>query len=183
MTDNKANLRFRIATLDDAQHIQHLVESSFRAHDSRPDWTGHLELASNFRLDIDAVKANISKPDMVTLVAVSEDGKDAAAIVASIEVTKRGCNVGRLSMIAVDEQYQQSGVGRQVLAYGEDYCRQNWGVTNFSLNALSTRKALIEWYIRRGYKKTGETSPFPREKFNIVLPEDMCFIEMVKDFT
>ncbi|EHK24153.1 uncharacterized protein TRIVIDRAFT_45469 [Trichoderma virens Gv29-8] len=173
-----SNLQFRPATAEDAGQIQQLVESAFRAVDSRPDWTGNTELASNFRIGVEEVMPRIVNPDNAVLMAL--DG--ANILVASIEVCKRGINCGRLSMIAVNERYQQSGVGRLILEYAEAYCRQAWNVEKFSLNALSTRKALIEWYIRRGYQKTGETTPFPREKFSSMeLPDDICFIEMEKD--
>ncbi|KAK5998063.1 hypothetical protein PT974_00434 [Cladobotryum mycophilum] len=174
MADGNVNLQFRIATPDDAPQLQQLVQSAFRAHDSRLDWTGNMELASHFKIEVEEVMSNITKPDMDA----------AAALVATIEVSKCGTDVGRLSMIAVDPGCQRGGVGRQVLAYAEDYCHRTWGVAQFSLNALSTRKALVEWYMRRGYRKTGETSPFPRERFsNLALPDDMCFIELEKDLS
>ncbi|KAL7930683.1 acyl-CoA N-acyltransferase [Trichoderma chlorosporum] len=172
------NLQFRPATAEDAGQIQQLLESAFRAVDSRPDWTGIAELASNFRINVEEVMVRIVNPDNAVLMALD----DANTLVASIEVAKRGINCGRLSMIAVNERYQQNGVGRSVLAYAEAYCRKTWNVEEFSLNALSTRKALIAWYIRQGYEKTGETTPFPREKFSsMTLPDDMCFIEMEKN--
>lgn len=174
-----SDLQFRTATPEDAPQLQHLVESAFRTEDSRPDWTGNAELASHFRIDVEEVMDKITNSDLVVLMALDSNN----ALVASIEVSKRGANCGRLSMIAVDERYQRSGVGRLVLAYAEAYCRQTWNAEKFSLNALSTRKALIEWYMRRGYQKTGETMAFPREKFsNLTLPEDICFIEMEKYF-
>jgi ribosomal protein S18 acetylase RimI-like enzyme len=173
------DLRFRTASPEDAGQLQQLVESAFRTEDSRPDWTGSAELASHFRLDIEEVSSKIVNPENIILMALDNDN----ALVASIEVSKRGINCGRLSMIAVSDRYQRSGVGRLVLSYAEDYCRRTWKVEKFSLNALSTRKALIEWYMRQGYQKTGETTPFPREKFSIMaLPEDICFVEMEKDF-
>ncbi|KAH8807898.1 acyl-CoA N-acyltransferase [Xylogone sp. PMI_703] len=173
------NLRFRIAIPDDAKQLQELVQSAFRTEDSRPDWTGNIELAANFRYEMEEVVTKIANPDLTTLVALDSDNN----LVATIEVSKRGVDCGRLSMIAVDDRYQRGGVGRQVLAYAEDYCQRTWGAKKFSLNALSTRKALIEWYMRRGYQDTGDRTPFPRERFsNLALPDDMCFIELEKDF-
>ncbi|KAL7952130.1 acyl-CoA N-acyltransferase [Trichoderma barbatum] len=177
MTASK--LQFRSATPEDAGQIQQLVESAFCAEDSRPDWTGNAELASSFRIGVEEVMARIVSPDNAVLMALD----DTNTLIASIEVAKRGINCGRISMIAVNKHYQQGGVGRLVLAYAEAYCQRTWNAEKFSLNALSTRKALIEWYIRRGYQKTGETSAFPRERFSsMALPDDMCFIEMKKDF-
>ncbi|PNP51021.1 hypothetical protein THARTR1_08249 [Trichoderma harzianum] len=175
-----SNLRFRPATAEDAGQIQQLVESAFRAVDSRPDWTGNAELASTFRISVEEVMPRIVKPENAVLMALD----DTDTLVASIEVAKRGTDCGRLSMIAVNERYQQGGVGRLVLAYAEAYCRQTWNVEKFSLNALSTRKTLIEWYMRQGYQKTGETTPFPRERFtSVALPDDICFIEMEKELS
>lgn len=173
------NLQFRTATPEDANQIQELVQAAFRTEDSRPDWTGNTELASTFRIDVEEVASKIANPENTILMAFDNDN----SLVASIEVSKRDGNCGRLSMIAVSDRYQRSGVGRFVLAYAEAYCRRVWGAEKFSLNALSIRKTLIEWYMRQGYQKTGETSPFPRERFiSVALPEDMCFIEMEKDF-
>ncbi|KAL7815109.1 acyl-CoA N-acyltransferase [Trichoderma gracile] len=172
------NLQFRAATPEDAVQLQQLVQSAFRAEDSRPNWTGNAELASSFKIGVEEVLPRIVNPDNVVLMASDENN----TLVASIEVAKRDNNTGRLSMIAVDQRFQQNGVGRFLLAYAEDYCRQTWNTERFSLNALSSRKALIEWYIRRGYRKTGETSAFPRERFgNLDLPDDLCFIEMEKE--
>lgn len=180
MASTVQNLQFRPATQDDAPRIQQLVQSSFRTHDTRPDWTGHLELATGFHISVEEVSTQIANPDGVFLMANTSLGDD-GDLVATIAVTKRGADVGRLSMIAVDDKYQRGGIGRQALGYAEDYCQRKWNVNMISLNALSTRPALIEWYVRRGYQKTGETSPFPREKFpDINLPEDMCFIELEK---
>ncbi|UKZ86543.1 uncharacterized protein TrAFT101_002367 [Trichoderma asperellum] len=173
------SLQFRTATPEDAEQIQQLVQSAFRTEDSRSDWTGDAELASSFRIDVEEVASKIANPENTILMALDNDN----SLVASIEVSKRDGNCGRLSMIAVSDRYQRSGVGRLVLAYAEAYCRRVWGAEKFSLNALSIRKALIEWYMRQGYQKTGETSPFPRERFiSMALPEDMCFIEMEKEF-
>lgn len=174
------SLQFCVASVEDAEKVRDLVQTAFQTVDSRPDWTGLVDLATSFHLDINQVEAKIADPNVVTLMAL---GPDNSELVASIEVSKRGDDCGRLSMIAVDDKYQRGGVGRQVLAYAEDYCQQNWGVKKFSLNALSTRKALTDWYLRRGYHKTGETSSFPREIFTqLELPEDLHFVEMEKYF-
>ncbi|KGO70609.1 Acyl-CoA N-acyltransferase [Penicillium italicum] len=172
-----SELNFRIATEEDARQLQQLVESSFRADDSRRGWTDDLGLSSNFRIDVQEILAMITKPDSVMLMAT----KDENTLVGSIGASKRDTNHARLFMLAVDTSSQRGGIGRQVLAYAEDYCRRTWGVTTLGLNALSNRQQLISWYSRRGYNATGETSAFPREKFaNLVLPVDLCFVELEK---
>lgn len=171
------NLRFRAATPDDAPQLQELVQSAFRAEDSRQGWTADMALSSRFRIEVAEVMVTITNPDSAILMATDDNDN----LVASIGISKRGADRARFSTLAVDKSHQRGGIGRQVLAYAEDYCQQVWGVTKLGLNALSTRQELILWYIRRGYQETGESTPFPREKFNgLALPNDMCFVEFEK---
>lgn len=172
-------LQFRVAAPYDAPQVQALVESAFRAEDSRKDWTADMRLGENFRISVEEVLGQITKPGCVVLMAMDGD-----SLVASVELFKRSDDLARISMLSVDQRHQQGGVGRQVLAYAEDYCQRSWGVKKMGLNALSTRQQLIGWYMRRGYRKTGEQSPFPVEKFKeLDLPDDLCFVEFEKELS
>ncbi|KAF4447839.1 Acyl- N-acyltransferase [Fusarium albosuccineum] len=176
MTNN--NLEFRTATPDDAPQLQQLIQSAFRAEDSRKDWVGDADLAANFRLEVDEIMPGITKPDSAFLVAIDSSG----GIVATIGVAKRGPDVARFFMLAVDQGRHRGGIGRQVLGYAEDYCQRVWGVDKIGLDALSVRKELIAWYLRCGFRKTGELTPFPADKINgRAVGEDLYFVEMEKD--
>lgn len=173
-------LTFRRATLDDAAWLRNLNEHAFSTNDSRPNWTGDAELASKYTLSVESIIKSLTAQGWETFVAENEAGD----IIASINVGKKGDDTGRIATLIVHDDYQRGGVGGRVLAYGEDFCRREWGVTKLSLNALSSRKALLAWYKSRGYRETGETSPFPRdapEFASIHMPEDLCFVEMDKD--
>ncbi|KAI3401500.1 hypothetical protein diail_10934 [Diaporthe ilicicola] len=193
-------LRFRIATPEDAPKIQELIQTAFRTEDTRERWTGSAELASQFHISADDVLASITDPDRAVLVATTEaHNSDTCTLVASVEASRRGGGGGggggtgtgtggpptaRLSMLAVDQRRQRAGLGRRVLAHAEDYCRRAWGAAGLvlGLNALSTRGALIEWYVRCGFRRTGGTSAFPRDRFpGLALPGDLCFVELEKD--
>lgn len=184
MTTNEP-IQFRIATPDDAPQIQNLIQSAFRAEDTRANWTGSTELASQYHISVDEVLTNITNPDCAVLVAT--DAAGGGALVASVEAFWRGSSGGsgglaRLSMLAVDQSRQRGGLGRRVLAHAEAHCRRAWGATRLGLNALSTRRELIAWYERCGFRRTGETSAFPRGRFPaLALPEDLCFVELEKD--
>ncbi|KAK7429468.1 hypothetical protein QQZ08_004060 [Neonectria magnoliae] len=171
------NLNFRIATLDDAPQLQPMVEAAFRSEDSRKDWTADMVLSDNFRIDIEEIIKKIVQPNSATLMATDDND----VLVGSISVFKLNPDVARLSLLAVDQKYQRRGVGRRILTYGEDYCRRVWGVKTFGLNVLSTREQLISWYVRRGYRRTGETTPFPYDLMKgRPLPEGLMFIELEK---
>ncbi|KAJ5128581.1 acyl-CoA N-acyltransferase [Penicillium atrosanguineum] len=172
------DLNFRVATLEDAPQLQELVQAAFRAEDSRSDWTGDMGLASQFHISVKEIESFMNGPESAFLMATDNNG----IVVGTIGVSKRGANGARLSMLAVDQRHHRGGLGRQVLGYAEYYIHQTWGATKLGLNALSTRQTLIAWYMRRGYQKTGETSPFPRERFpDLELPDGMCFVEFEKD--
>ncbi|KAJ5154939.1 Acyl-CoA N-acyltransferase [Penicillium coprophilum] len=170
-------LSFRVATEEDAAQLHQLVETAFRTTDSRKDWTDNLGLVSGFRPHIQEIVDVINKPDSVMLMAMDTQN----TLVGAIGTSKRDANYARLFRLAVDTSQQRGGIGRQLLEYAEDYCQRTWGVTIAGLDALSCRQSLLQWYSRCGYKKTGETTPFPREKFaDLVLPDDLCFVEFEK---
>jgi GNAT superfamily N-acetyltransferase len=88
----------------------------------------------------------------------------------------------RLSMVAVEQSSHRGGIGRLLLSQSEAWCRANWATARFELNALSTRKELVAWYERCGYRRTGETTPFPVGRIpGVELPEGLCFIELDKE--
>lgn len=170
-------VNFRVATEADASQLHQLVESAFRAEDSREGWTDDLGLSSSFRIDPNEILAMITKSDSVMLMAMSDHN----TLVGSIGAARRGPDNARLFMLAVDTDQQQGGIGSLILTYAEDYCRRTWDVTTLGLNALSNRRQLISWYSRHGYRETGETTPFPCDQFeSLALPADLCFVEFEK---
>jgi ribosomal protein S18 acetylase RimI-like enzyme len=172
-------LHYRLATPSDAPQIQHLVQSAFRAPDTRPNWTGDTALSSAFSIDTAEILTKITTPESAFLLASDPTG----ALIACIGISRgtADADTGRFFMLAVDDAYQRFGIGRKVLAYAEEYVRREWGVRRGGLNALSTREELILWYVRCGYQKTGEVTPFPVEMFaGMELPGGLCFVEMEK---
>lgn len=136
-----------------------------------------MELGRNFRIDVDEILPRIVNDDSDILLAI-----DGGAIVACVAVWRRDPTLARLSLLAVEQSYQQGGVGRRVVAHAEEHCKKEWGVTRFGLNALSTRRQLISWYVRCGYRETGEMTPFPVEKINgREGAADLCFVELEKE--
>lgn len=194
MASPSANLTFSIASPSDATRIQNLLHAAFRADDSRPNWTADVEMNRRFTVDINDLTTKLNAPETVYLIATdsSDDhqtavSKDLTACIgiAKISLTKfRPAPVvaARLFHLAVDPGLHRAGLGAQVLAQATTYARDVLGVRVLSLDALSTRTELMEWYLRRGFRKTGEVVPFPvKEIDGLVLPEDLGFVEMEKD--
>ena len=134
------------------------------------------------------VLPTINNPAAAFLVATTttnDDNDDTTTIIGTMAAIKKTSSLARLAMLAVDPSLQASGLqlGRRVLAHAESYAINTWGVTTLGLDALNTRGLLIEWYERRGYVKTGETSPFPVEALKgleVEVTKDLHFVEMEK---
>ena len=49
---------------------------------------------------------------------------------------------------------QEKGIGKKVLKLSEDYAKNILNLNKITMIVISQRKELIEYYLRRGYKKT-----------------------------
>ncbi|RAH69385.1 GNAT family N-acetyltransferase [Aspergillus aculeatinus CBS 121060] len=186
-----AHFHFRLATAADAPRLRDLIESAFRAADTRADWTGDLSLGARFHVQLDDMLARIANPDGAFLVATTtttttttepQDGDqkgEAEEVVACVNIFKKQLPdrdaVARLALLAVDQRHQQGGLGRRVMAQAEKLCREMWGVRRAGLNALDTRVALIRWYERCGYVRTGEVTSIS------LPPDELRLVEFEKE--
>ncbi|RAH44632.1 GNAT family N-acetyltransferase [Aspergillus brunneoviolaceus CBS 621.78] len=182
-----AHFHFRLATAADAPRLRDLIESAFRAADTRADWTGDLSLGARFHVQLDDMLARIANPDGAFLVATTtttepQDGDqkdEAEEVVACVNIFKKQLPdrdaVARLALLAVDQRHQQGGLGRRVMVQAEKLCREMWGVRRTGLNALDTRVALIRWYERCGYVRTGEVTSIS------LPPDELRLVEFEKE--
>jgi ribosomal protein S18 acetylase RimI-like enzyme len=181
MASNKTSqLNFSIASLEHAPQIRDIVETAFRADDSRANWTADPEMNRRFTISLEEVTSKINMENAIYIVATPSE--DQGLVIACIGIAVQKPKVGRLFHLAVDPSKHRLGLGKQVLRYAEEYCRSELGATKLSLDALSTRQELILWYQRNGFQKTGELVPFPvKEIDGLVLPEGLGFVQMEKD--
>ncbi|MFF9525440.1 GNAT family N-acetyltransferase [Streptomyces achromogenes] len=169
-------LTFRDATDADVDALVALVESAYRGDSSRAGWTTEADILDGQRTDPEGVREVIKSPDSRLLTA-ELDGR----LVACCQLEHRGDHA-YFGMFAVSPALQGGGVGKAVLAEAERRCRQSWGVGEMHMTVISVRADLIAWYERRGYRRTGRTSPFPYgdERFGIPLRADLEFELLVK---
>ena len=97
------------------------------------------------------------------------------ALVGCIHVQHDG-TAAHFGMFAVDPTRQAGGTGSALLTGAEDRAR-SWGCATMDLEVIAQRTELIAWYERRGYQRTGETTPFPYgdERFGIPQRDDLHF--------
>jgi len=170
-------LTFRQATLDDVPALVPLIESAYRGEASRAGWTTEADFLDGQRTDPDAVAEVITAPKSVLLVGFRDEAMMTCAHVAD----ERGA--GYFGMFAVAPGDQGGGLGRETLAEAERFVREEWGLSQLRMKVITMRESLIAWYERRGYRRTGELSPFPYgdERFGVPLRDDLVFELLVKD--
>ncbi|WP_324785054.1 GNAT family N-acetyltransferase [Streptomyces sp. H51] len=175
--ETAAGLTFRDATDADVDTLVALIESAYRGDASRVGWTTEADILQGQRTDPEGVLEVIESPDS-RLLTVERDGR----VVACCQLEHRGDHA-YFGMFAVSPRMQGTGLGKVIIAEAERAVRETWGVREMHMTVISVREDLIAWYERRGYRRTGKTSPFPYgdERFGIPLRDDLEFELLVKE--
>ena len=170
---------FRSARPSDVDALVALVESAYRGEGSKQGWTTEADLLDGQRTDAEGVAALIDRALSLVLVAEAPDGR----LLACAHVEKQG-DSGYFGMFSVSPALQGGGIGRAMLAEAERIARDEWGCATMRMTVISVRDELIAWYERRGYRRTGEYSPFPygNERFGIPKRDDLRFELLLKSF-
>ncbi|GHH72235.1 N-acetyltransferase [Streptomyces sulfonofaciens] len=169
-------LVFRDALGSDVDALVALIESAYRGESSRTGWTTEADILEGQRTDPQGVLEVIEDPGS-RLIAVQRDG----VIVACCQLERRG-ERAYFGMFAVRPELQGAGLGKTVIAEAERTARADWGTREMQMTVISVREDLIAWYERRGYRRTGRTTPFPYgdERFGIPQRPDLEFELLVK---
>lgn len=138
----------------DAATIVALVNTAYRAPGAAPGWTDERELLAGPRITEQSVLHAIEVDRVLLLEAPSD------TIVACARISPQTADMWSVSMIAVDPARQGDGLGRALLHEIERQARDS-GIHRVKLSVIRQRDALISWYERRGYIRTGAIEPFP----------------------
>ncbi|MFC9394788.1 GNAT family N-acetyltransferase [Streptomyces sp. NPDC057027] len=169
-------ISYRDAVLDDVPALVPLVESAYRGDASRGGWTTEADILQGQRTDPQGVTEVITTPGSRLLV-VERDGEP----VACCQLEHRG-EAAYFGMFAVRPELQGAGLGKQIIAEAERRVRELWDVREMHMTVISVREELIAWYERRGYRRTGRTTPFPYgdERFGLPQRDDLEFELLIK---
>lgn len=182
---------FRLAQLTDVQQIVLLVNSAYRGEISKIGWTTEADLLGGQRVDAEAIENCIKQKNSVILIAENSVSK----ILACVQLQKIKPEVFYLGMLTVSPELQNSGLGKILLKNAEDWVInkangqnhtgpnlvENESSESFNIKiemtVIKQRTELINWYIRRGYLRTGEMRPFPYgdERFGLPKRNDLEF--------
>ncbi len=171
-----SELQFRAASEQDIEGVVALTQRAYRGDASRAGWTTEADLLDGQRTDGDAVRELLADPLGLLLLA-EVDGE----LLACAHLGRRGESAW-FGMFAVHPERQASGVGRRVLAEAERIACELWRCRDMRMKVIDLREALIQWYQRRGYHRTGEREPFPygNPRFGLPRRDDLRFETLVK---
>lgn len=141
------------AVFADAAELNVLVNSAYRGESSRQGWTTEADLLDGTRIDAAAIEELIQTPG-ITILKYMEDKE----ILACVELKKENEKL-YLGMLTVKPNLQGKGIGKILLKAAEEEAR-NQKCNSIFMTVISVRQELIDWYVRHGFKATGEKKPF-----------------------
>jgi ribosomal protein S18 acetylase RimI-like enzyme len=158
----------------DATLLALLVNAAYRGAAGRHGWTHEAELIGGDRASAKDIAAMIG--DSSTTVLVRRSGKP-PALVGCVAVEMRDAARCTMSMLAVGPERQASGLGRALLADAERFAASK-GATVARIAVVQQRHSLIDWYERRGYRRTGAHEAFPYGDTSVGTPlrDDLGFV-------
>ncbi len=170
-------VRFQVALPGDAPAICDLVNSAYRGEGSKRGWTTEADLLDGQRTDLAGIEDILSASDQIILTARTGTADE---IVGCVNLVKQGgaCYLG---MLTVNPLGQGQGLGKGLMAQAESWAREQ-KCQSIRMTVITLRKELLEFYVRRGFTRTGELSPFPYgdERFGAPRRTDLAFETLVK---
>ncbi|WP_064746628.1 GNAT family N-acetyltransferase [Lysobacter firmicutimachus] len=176
-------LRFRHATVADTDAIVALVESAYRGDASRVGWTTEADFLDGRRTGADEIHAFLAKPDSVILLGEREGAEGAIELLACAHVAVED-GAGYFGMFSVKPTLQGGGIGKRMIEESERIAREDWKLPAMRMTVINVREELIQFYLRRGYARTGVFKPFPYGDARFGLPkrDDLSFEVLEKRF-
>jgi GNAT superfamily N-acetyltransferase len=154
-----SDLVLRAATTADVDDLVDLLHAAYRGDSSRQGWTTEADLLDGGRTTPAEVRACIERPRSAIVVAERPTADGSLELVACAHVAVEG-GAGYFGMFAVRPTLQGGGIGKVLLAEAERVARHEWGQSTMRMTVIDARTELLAFYERRGYRRTGETSPF-----------------------
>lgn len=144
---------FRKAFIEDASAIASLVNSAYRGDASKKGWTTEADLLDGQRTDTKSIMKMIETGHIELIV-------DQASNIFGcvyLEPQEKGLYLG---MLTVNPDLQAKGTGKTLLLRAEAYAREKF-LDRIFMTVIASRKELISFYERRGYRDSGEIQAFP----------------------
>ena len=147
------NLYVTHAVAADADRITDLVNRAYRPASGFEGWTHESALVGGSRVSHDHVLAAIRTRTVLA-------GYLEQALIGCVQIEMNG-TVASIGMLAVDPSLQAGGLGSVMLQRAEAFAAQQHHAEVAVLTVIAAREALVAFYLRRGYRQTGESLQYP----------------------
>jgi ribosomal protein S18 acetylase RimI-like enzyme len=163
--------------LEDIPELHDLVHRAYRGESARRGWTHEADLLDGQRTDREALAELLTDPDQ-TVLGLSAEGR----LVGCVQVSRKPAGKAYLGMLSVDPELQARGLGRMLIEAAEAHARGAFAATVMEMTVIRQRTELIDYYLRRGYARTGREEPFPATDPRLGLPkrDDLGFVVLAK---
>jgi ribosomal protein S18 acetylase RimI-like enzyme len=164
-----------IATPQDVPSITNLLNSAYRGESSRKGWTTEAHLiAGETRTNESMLNEILMMPGSIMLKLENKPGD----IEGCVNLQHHG-NKLYLGMLSISPEQQGKGGGKKLLKAADEYALYQ-KMEAIYMTVISLRTELIDWYIRHGYKDTGERKPFPEDPMTGKHMRELEFIVLEK---
>ncbi len=137
----------------DIPALNKLVNSAYRGESSKKGWTTEADFLDGTRTDEDGILEMLQHPNS-TIMKCEVSNNLVGCVYLEIQNKKL-----YLGMLTTNPEWQGKGVGKKLLFAAEEHALKN-GCNCITMNVLTGRKELIDWYLRHGYHLTNQKKPF-----------------------
>jgi GNAT superfamily N-acetyltransferase len=149
--------QIKTALINDVPELVLLINSAYRGKSSKQGWTTEADLIEGDRMNSGSLTEMINSPGVIIRKCVDNHSKIVGCVY--LEIRQDELYVG---LLTVYPELQAKGIGKFILSDAEDVAKKR-GLSVLLLDVISLRKELIDYYIRRGFKLTGEKLKFPTD--------------------
>jgi len=176
---NNRFMHLEQSTEADYPEIIALVNAAYRGNGPVASWNIETGILEGTRLTESLLREDLAaKPDAQFLVTRDSESQ---AIIGTVWLEAKENGTWYLGLFTIAPALQKQHLGRALLSTAEDFAKSRGGKA-IRMGVLSVRDALIAWYERRGYARTGETEPYPYDdnRFGTPLRDDLEFVILEK---
>ena len=156
-----------------AQALCDLINRAYRGTQGEKRWTTEHHLVEGNRIGLDAVKTLIADASVSIIAGFNDDEP-----VCCIAIRERH-SVVELGTFAVEPMLQGQGIGKALLSYAEQQARKKH--KPLEVLVVNRNTALIEFYLKRAYVRTGEIRPYPlQEQVGLPKVEGLALVVLSK---
>lgn len=170
------DLKFVECQKDDIQIVVEVINQAYRSKKKSKSWTTEADLLGGKRVENESFEEILKDENSKIYLAKFQD-----KIIGTIQAKLENDDI-YIGLFAVQPDFQSSGIGKKLLEYAENNSSIFYNKANkFTMQVISIRTDLIEFYKRRGYKVTNSFLEFPKsELWNIKTNEELKFVVLEK---